>query len=330
MKCLVTGASGSVGSRIVKRLLEEGHEVRGLVRKTSSLAYLPNEGVEIVQGDMTDLESLEAACAGCQWIFHSAAPVDDWVPAQVFEEVNVEGTRLLLEACDRRILDRFVFISSVNVYGVQPPPNTNEETPLIPCGYPYCDTKIEAERILMEAHRDSQLPITILRPANIWGPTATSWTIRPMQKLLNGKVTLIDGGGGSFNPIYVDNLAEACLLAAQHPEAVGEAFIITDGIVGMTFKDYFDLLSRMAGLPAVRKKAPKWLALIVAGTVEQAAKITGKRPFITRFVVQMLTKNCYYDTAKSKRLLNYRPRVSQEQAFAETQAWLREAGILPK
>lgn len=326
MRCLVTGASGSVGSRIVHRLLEQGHEVRALVRPTSGRQYLGDERIERVIGDMTDRASLEKACQGVEWLFHAAAPVDDWLPAEVFKNANVTGTKHLIEACKKAPLNRLVFISSVNVYGVQPPPNTSAETPMAPCGYPYCDTKIEAENLFMAAYREQGLPVSILRPANIWGPTANAWTIRPVQQLLAGEVRLINHGRGSFNPIYVDNLADACLLAAEKQEAVGEAFVLTDGILGMTFKDIFEILADMVGAPKVTASVPKWFALIAAFGYEQLSKITGKRPRVTRFVVEMLTKECYYDTAKTQEVLGYKPRISFEQGLEETKAWLREQG----
>lgn len=329
MKSLVTGASGSVGSRIVKRLLEEGHSVRGLVRRTSDLSDLEPERIELCFGDMTDPKSLRIAAQGVDWIFHAAAPVDDWVPASVFHQVNVEGTRYLIDACEGADLKRLVFVSSVNVYGVQPPAHTDEETPYHVCGIPYCDTKIRAEKMFFEAHKRTGLPVSILRPANVWGPTAKAWTVRPVERLLAGKVRLIDQGSGAFNSTYVDNFADVCLLAAEKPEAVGEAFICTDGFPDLRMKDFFDRLADLIGAPRVVKSVPKPLALGIGWCAETMARITGGRPFITRFVIEMLTKRCHYDTRKLREVLGFRPRCSFEEGMEETRGWLRERKIIP-
>jgi nucleoside-diphosphate-sugar epimerase len=329
MKCLVTGASGSVGCRIVKRLLEEGHSVRGLVRRTSDLRNLETDRIEHCYGDMTDPDSLREAVRGVEWIFHAAAPVDDWVPASVFHQVNVEGSRHLIDACEGTDLKRLVFVSSVNVYGVQPPARTDEETPYHPCGIAYCDTKIRAEKMFLEAHKRTGLPVTILRPANVWGPTAKAWTVRPVEKLLAGKVRLIDHGSGAFNSTYVDNFADACLLAAEKPEAVGEAFIATDGFPDLRMKDFFDSLADLVGVARVEKSVPKPVALGIGWCAETVAKITGGRPFITRFVIEMLTKGCHYDTRKLREVLGFRPRYSIEEGMALTKEWLMEQKVIP-
>jgi len=327
MRCLVTGATGSVGSRIVSRLLEDGHEVRALARKTSDLSLLDLKSVELVTGDMTDTDSLDRAVEGIDWVFHSAAPVDDWVPREVFWKVNVEGTRALLEASRKQSLSRFVFLSSINVYGIHPEPDTSEEAPYVGEHHPYCETKIEAEKMLFSAYEKESFPVTILRPANIWGPTASAWTIRPVQKLLRNEVRLIDGGKGAINPIYVDNLADVCVRFAAIEETLGEGYIVTDGIRDWTVKDFFDRYCEMLGIPPVDRSVPRSIAMAVAFGAETFARISGKRPFITRFVIQMLTKECHYDVRKLQSL-HPEPRFSFEEGLEETKRWLTDRGFI--
>ncbi len=328
MKCLVTGATGSVGSRIVKRLLEDHHEVLALARETSDLSLLDTNQVEIVRGDMTDAESLRQAAEGVDWVFHSAAPVDDWVPEEVFWKVNVEGTRSLLNACRKQSLSRFVFMSSINVYGIHPAPNTNENAPYVGEHHPYCETKIQAEKMLLAAHLEEGFPVTILRPANIWGPTANAWTIRPVQKLLADEVRLIGGGRGAINPIYVDNLADVAVRFADLEETNGEGYIVTDGIRDWCVRDFFHKYCGMLGIPPVTRSIPKPVAMGVAWGAETLARLNGKRPFITRFVVQMLTKNCHYDVRKLQSIYGTEPHYSFEEGLEETKRWLVNRGIV--
>ena len=327
MKCLVTGATGSVGSRIVKRLLEEGHEVRALARPTSNLHLLDTGEIELVRGDMTDPDSLSRATRGVDWVFHSAAPVDDWVPREIFWKVNVEGTRSLVEACRKGSIHRFVFLSSINVYGLCPRPNTNEDCPYVREHHPYCETKIEAEEILMNAYGSEGFPVTILRPANIWGPTANAWTLRPVQKLLQGKVWLIDGGRGAINPIYVDNLADIAIRFAGLDQTVGEGYIVTDGIRDWCVRDFFHKYCDMLGIPRVTRSIPKSVAMGIALAAETAARLTRRRPFITRFIIQMLTKKCHYDVRKLQAVTNRPPRYTFEEGLEETRRWLKDSGV---
>lgn len=328
MRCLVTGASGSVGSRIVARLLEDGHEVTALVRATSNLSLLDRDRVLISVGDMTDPASLRRAVEGADWVFHAAAPVDDWVPNDLFHRINVEGTRSLAEACNPDGLKRLVFISSINVYGLNAADGTNEASPRLGGDHPYGASKIETEDLLLQAHRDRGLPVTILQPANVWGPTAQAWTLRPIRKLLDGKVWLIDGGAGAVNPIYVDNLADIAVRSAGMAETVGETYIVTDGHRDLTFRDFFGAYCRMLGIPPVTRSLPRWAAMTVAAGAEGAALLSGKKPFITRFALRMLTKHCWYDVRKLESTFGAKRRYGFEEGMEKTREWLKEVGVV--
>ncbi|MCA9433582.1 MAG: NAD-dependent epimerase/dehydratase family protein, partial [Candidatus Omnitrophica bacterium] len=232
------------------------------------------------------------------------------------------------EACRKQSLSRFVFLSSINVYGLHPKPNTNEESPYVGKHHPYCETKIEAEKMLLDAFEKERFPVTILRPANIWGPTANAWTIRPVRRLLRNEVRLIDGGSGTINLIYVDNLADICVRFAEMEETLGEGYIVTDGNREWHVKDFFDKYCEMLAIPPVTRSVPKPVAMGVALAAETYARLTGNRPYITRFVLQMLTKNCHYDVQKLQSVYGKEPRYSFEEGMERTKKWLTDKGII--
>ncbi len=324
---LVTGASGFIGSRLVERLAtEEGVRVRAMVRdplKADRLRKLP---VEIIQGDITDRQSLDRATAGCDLVFHCAAIVRETGDRSQFLRVNVEGTRNILQAAVQADVKRFVHFSSVSVYGLNPPEGTNEETAMCPCGNLYCDTKIEAEKAVWECHRKSGLPVVVIRPANVYGPGAGSWTLRPLELIQAGRMILINGGKGLCNYVYIDNLLDAVLTATRRDESVGQIYLLTDGNPVM-WKVFFGYYAVFAGRLELRS-VPSWLAKTIALIMEILARLSGKQPQITREAIRFLTRRIRFSTEKADRELNFQPRVSLEEGMQLTKQWLKEAGYL--
>jgi nucleoside-diphosphate-sugar epimerase len=169
--------------------------------------------------------------------------------------VNVEGTRHVLEAAADVGVERFVHISSIAVYGISPREGTSETDPYQPCGLFYCDTKIEAEEVAFKYYKERGLPLVVIRPANVYGPRSSFWTVELMMMIKSGQLELIEGGQGMSNHVYIDNLVDAILLAAGSDAAVGEAFIVSDG-AGTDWKEFLGHYARMVGgtpLPSMSK-----------------------------------------------------------------------------
>lgn len=329
-RALVTGATGCVGGRLAERLAaNEGVWVRGLVRNPSKAQRLQSVGIEVALGDLTCPDSLRAAVKGCQLVFHCAARVSDWGTPKEFYEVNVQGTAHMLDAALAAGVERFVHISSIAVYGIKAGPRTDESSPRHPCGDLYCDTKIEAERLAFRYYRELGLPVVVIQSSMIYGPHARICTVRPVEMIRAGLMALVSGGRGLCVPVYIDNLVDGIILATKHDGAVGEAFIISDGL-NLTWKEFFGFYARMMGRGSFLS-VPKPLAWLLAMMVEGGAHLTGRCPAFTRSTIRGLTVlRATIMMTKAQEQLGYVPRVSLEEGMRRTEAWLQKEGYLPK
>lgn len=241
-KIFITGATGFIGGRLVERLvIEHGLQVRALVRNFASTSRLARLPVEMIGGDVLEPESLERAIHGCEVVFYCAyGNIGD---PDYRRKVNVEGTENVIKAALKHGVQRFVYISTISVYG--PCPKSDDET--APYQYSknnYSDSKIDAEKLAFRYHRERNLPLVVIQPTVVYGPYAPSWTIGPIQQIKLGQLILIEGGDGYCNTLYIDNLVDALYLAAVRDEAIGERFIISDGNP-ITWKEFFGTYNRM-------------------------------------------------------------------------------------
>lgn len=312
-RTLVTGATGFIGSRLTERLIEESIPFHALVRHPEKAGHLAARGVEMIQGDVTDADSLHRAVANCQLVFHCAALMHDApVSADEHRRVNVGGVRNLLEAASVAAVERFIYVSSIAVYGISPKENTTEADPHQPCGISYLDTKIEAEEIAFKFHRERKLPLTVIRPANVYGPRSRVWTIWLIEMIKAGKIILVDDGFGMANHVYIDNLVDGLLLAACHDKAIGEAFNISDG-PHTNWKEFLGHYARMLGC-----------------TLHTVSKSQAVEPQynLSREEADLWTQTGTFDISKAKAVLGYEPRISLAEGMRLTEQWLRAAGYL--
>ena len=194
MRILVTGANGFVGAMLCKKLIEKGERVRGLVRKTSDLSLLEGVPVEKVVGSLEDSTSLKSAVKDIDLVYHVAAAVTDWGTLDYFQQVNVEGTRNILNASVQAGVKRFIFVSSVVVHSFIGAQDMNEDSPQLPTPFPYCQTKREAESLVMDCHRTGKMDVTVVRPGDIYGPGDRVSLLKMAKMLESGKMAYIKGG----------------------------------------------------------------------------------------------------------------------------------------
>ncbi len=166
---------------------------------------------------------------------------------EVRYKTNVEGTKNILEASITAKVKRFVYISTIAVHGRDPGPEVDENSPMLYGKDVYADSKIDAEKLVFRYGGEKGLPIVVLRPTIVYGPRSGSWTLGPIINMKKGKFTLIEGGSGIVNHVYIDDVIQAMLLAATRPEAVGEAFTISYGSV-ITWKEFFGYYARMLNI----------------------------------------------------------------------------------
>ena len=314
---LVTGATGFVGSHLADRLLAEGARVRVLVRDPRNLIEPLRDRVEIVTGDLQHPDCFGPATKDIDTVFHVAAWLGKPNRSAAAYAINVTATRQLAEAARSNHVRRFVYTSSIAVYGPVLSGVIDETQPHWPV-YDYGATKSLGEQAAF-AVQDDRFEVTVLRPAMVYGARGASWTTLPVKLARRGLPSLISGGRGLAHPVYVENLIDAYLLAAERPEAVGEAFTISDS--DLPWRDFFGRYAAMAGKRA--RSLPVPMVLIASAMAELAAKISGRPAAISRVQLGFVTGRAQLSTAKAQRLLGWSPRIPFDEAMRRTEAWLR-------
>lgn len=330
-RVLITGATGAVGSRVSRRAVEAGYQVRCLVRATSNLDSLRDLNVEICEADLQDIDSLRNAARDVDVIVHTAAQLGDWCSEEESRAVNVVGLENLVTAASENTrLRRFVHVSSLGVYEARDHFQTDETTPADVNGIDaYTRTKAEAETLLQAWHDKSDFPCVILRPGFIYGPGERHVVPRVVETIAAGRMWLIGDGQKVLNNTYVGNLVDAILLAMENDQAVGEIFNVCDGRL-VTRLEFIGTIADYLNKPRPGH-VPIWLARAAVGVFETTARWFGKRsaPMLTQTRMKFMTLNLDFSKAKAERILGYQPRVDFQQGIQEALDWLAKQGQLP-
>jgi nucleoside-diphosphate-sugar epimerase len=327
--CLVTGATGFIGGRLARRLAQMGYSVRCLVRATGVTSELEELDIEIVVGDLTNPDSLIRAAEGCRHVLHCGALVSDWATVQEIARVNVAGTAHLLDAAVAASAQRFVHLSTTDVYGY---PNGDEEVEETHTATRfrnwYAQTKLQAEAEVRRAAAATALETVILRPATVYGPGSKDVIGEIARAIQARHMLLIDRGRPVAGLCYVENLLDAAILALQSDAAVGHAFNVTDGL-DVTWRQLTDGLAKGLGCPPVRLSLPYPLANGLGFSLEHGYRLLRRAtglstsPLLSRQAVQVLGKNQRFSNRKLRDTLGWEPRVDYADGLAATLAWLR-------
>lgn len=328
MTTLVTGATGFVGSAVLRRLVAAGHDVRVLVRPGSDRGNLQGVACEIATGNLTDAASLGAAVAGCDTVLHVAADYRLWVPdPAVQDRVNVQGSVDLFRAAAAAGVRRMIYTSSVATLGLHKDGTpADEDTPstLDDMVGAYKRSKFKAEAAVWQLIREDRLPIVIVNPSAPIGP-------RDIKPTPTGKM-IVDAASGrmpayvdtGLNVAHVDDVAEGHLLALEKG-VVGERYIL--GGENMSLHAILDVVCRHAGRRPPRIKLPHDLLIPLAYGAEAVARVIKRDPLFTVDEIRMAKKLMYFTCDKAKRDLGYRPRPAVE-AIRDAVDWFRENGYL--
>ena len=313
MKVLVTGASGFTGSHLVKALERRGDQVVALVRKTSDLSRL--SGAQLVYGDIADRSALQAAMDGADWVFHVAAYVElGIVDAAKMQQINVEGTRAVLETAAQTPISKLIYCSTIGVYGDTGGKVIDERFQRQQVGFSsaYDSTKYAAQQ-LVDQFAAQGLPVVSLMPSGIFG--ADDPHFGPvLQTFLKGRLKLWAGGERVTGIVHVDDLVAAMLLAAQQASS-GSHYIISTG--DLTTRAMFEFFSRETGIPAPWE-APKPLVQLVGSLLDPIGRLSGWQPPISRERVHYIYERCVRVTgSKAKTELGWQPR-SVEQTLRDS------------
>ncbi len=319
---LITGATGFVGSHLAERLVAEGARVRVLVRNPHKLLPSLCDRVEVARGDLLQPDGFAAATKASEFVFHVAAWLGRPNRREAAYALNVKATQQLAETARAAGVRRFISTSSVAVYGPVLAGIVDENWPHSSV-YLYSETKSLGEQAAFAAMTGC-FGVTVIRPAEIYGPRGGSWTTLPVKLAQQGIPSLIGGGHGFAHPVYVENLIDAYLLSAQSDGAVGEAFTICDADV--PWREFYGRYAAMAGRRA--RSLPVRVVWCGALGAEIGSKITRRPPAISRALLGFMTGRCVYSTDKARRLLGWSPRFSLDEGLRQTEIWLREIKMI--
>lgn len=325
MKVLVTGASGFIGSQLTRLLVRQGHDVRVLRRATAKTLMLDDLSVEHVLGDILETETVDRAVAGCELVFHAAGLSSYWrAQRDQIYRVNVEGTRVVMDACLRTGVPRVVHTSSVAAIGVRRDAPADENTPFdaFSAAWAYGDSKHRAE---LEVRRavERGLNAVIVNPAAVIGPgdhylisssMIVEFARRPIPAVPRGGVCLAD----------VDAVVQGHLSAAERGRT-GERYIL--GGQNLTNLEVATTICEIAGRRPPRFTIPGWMLGPAALAVDAYNRISSRPPIVTGEQLRLDACNVFYDSSKAVSELDY-PLLPFRGAAEKAYRWYREHGYL--
>lgn len=313
MKTLVTGANGFIGSAVVRLLLEKGQDVRVLVRPESDKRNFGGLELDIIEGDLNNIEALKRAVDGCSSLYHLAADYRLWIPnPENMYKTNVDATRNLMLAASEANLDKIVYTSSVATLGLNDDGTpADESTPVSiddMTGH-YKRSKYLAEKEVKKLIEERSIPITIVNPSTPVGPRdiKPTPTGRIVLDTIRGRMpAYVDTG---LNIVHVDDVANGHLLAMEKGE-IGERYIL--GGDNMTLASILEYICLSQNMSPPTINLPHNLVLPIAWIMERIANITNKEPQATVDSVKMSKKKMFFSSEKAKQKLGYQYRPGSE------------------
>lgn len=311
----VTGAAGFLGGHLVRGFEARGAEVVPLVRATGPRSPSGAVALDDVLGDPTRLTGVDV-------LVHAAAVRHrHGIDASTYRTSNVDLVERTLRAASAGRVGRFVFVSSVGVYGFPSRLPIDEEHPYAPRTL-YSATKVEAEMRARRTARELGLPLTIVRPTIVYGPGDRNGMLDKMAAMIRaGTYRIVGFGDNVLHHTHVDDVVEGIWLGATRPEAVDEHFIVA-GPETITLAELSELVAEAVGRRLPRARVPSALARAVATVVDVAAHrglaFAEREPPVNHEKLDVMTLPIWFDGAKAKRLLGFEPRVGYAEGVRRT------------
>lgn len=321
---LVTGGTGFIGGRLVPRLSAEGHRVRVLcLPNDPGIERLGRLGAEVVLGDITDPASANACLTGVERVFHCAAVVTDWAPRTLFDRVQIDGMANLLRAAVRNRVQRFIWISTNDVFGLTEARVITEDDDFRRWSEPYPDTKIQAERLAWATYRRCRLPVSTVYPCWVYGPGDLTFVPELAEAILKRQIVFWRRDALVW-PAYVDNVVDLLVRIGWADRAVGQGYLVHDGVC-VTFQEFCGRIADHLNAPSPRIHIPYAAAYVAAVAMESVWRLLRirTRPLLTTYVVKNLGSRLRYSIDKARRELGWTPPISFEDGFVEAMRWLR-------
>lgn len=331
MRLLVTGGTGFIGSHLAEEGRRQGAEVvvlglTGRPEERANADLLSRLGVEVLSGSITDPELCRRAAQGATHIFHLAVAMREGGKSdQFFETINLDGTRQLLEAASVERVERFIYCSTIGIYGHKAPGITREDSPLAP-GNIYERSKVSAELLVRDFADRCGVPSVILRPADVYGPRDHR-LLKLFKGVNRGRFPLFGAGRGRRHMVYVDDVVSAFFKACGRAEARGEGLIIA-GPSACTLRELLDEITGATGSKRYGFRLPLSPMLSLAAAVEDVSAALGIDPPIYRRRMDFFHSDSEFDTSRARRVLDWEPRVDLPEGIRRTWEAYRRSGAV--
>ena len=309
MKAFVTGGTGFIGERLVKRLRDRGDEVVALVRSREKGEKLEQMGASLVLGDLSSQDAIRSGVEGCDSAFHVAAVYKVGIPESEHEamyDANVRGTERVLDAAFQAGVGRIVYVSTVNVFG-----NTNGE--IVDESYErpgddfvsyYDETKFLSHQVAKDRIAKGA-PVVIVQPGGVYGPGDHSEVGNVIDQTRTGKLFALPFAGLGLNLVYVDDVAEGILLAHDRGQ-IGESYVVGGEIA--TMRDLVQKTAEIAGRKPPKREMPTGLIKMVAPAGPLVGKMMGFPPNFRELISASDGVTYWAKDDKARRELGYSPR----------------------
>ena len=325
MKCLVTGASGFLGTNLVHELVKSGWTVRVIVRKKSNIKYIESLPIEIVYGEITLQNDVEKAVEGCDVVFNVAGDTSFWRKRfEIQRKVNVEVPSIIAKACIKHHVKRLVHTSTVDIFGWNPKGIADEtwsDYNFGNFGYNYSDTKLEGEKCVMEFNKKG-LEVVVVYPGSMIGPyDFTLQYGRLFFELRDGKVPGCPVGGASF--CHVSDVAKAHIEAATKG-IPGEGYICAGE--NISYKALFDMIAAKFDKKAPSLILKRWMMVTYGFIMQTISEFTNQAPEMDLGNARYMSINAWYDSSKAIKYLNYKS-TSVSKSIEDAYNWYKENGF---
>jgi nucleoside-diphosphate-sugar epimerase len=328
MRILVTGGTGFVGSHLVRRLLSKGHQVVSLDKNPGLFEEeLRSRGATLIAGSVTNAQDVDRAMDRCELVYHLASPFGDILqPDAAYWDIEVNGTRNVLESAERHGVRRVVHCSTQGVHGIVSQPPGDENSPMAPRDY-YCYSKVEGERVCREFMARG-LDLVIVRPTSVYGPGDTRGWLKLFRMVSAGWFVMVGNGKTLNHPVYVENLVDLLELAGTAQQAKGRVYLAGDDRA-VTLNELVRQVGAAMGANVHILRFPWYgLAFLGATLVEKICKAIRIKPPVFRRRLSWFKTNRAFRIDRAKQELGYQPRVDLREGLARTARWYREAGYL--
>jgi nucleoside-diphosphate-sugar epimerase len=267
---------------------------------------------------------VEKAAEDIQVVFHLAAVVTDWAPRKLFSQVNIDGMRHICRASLEHHVERLVEVSTNDIFGLIEGVVINEDFGYSYWKEPYADTKIEATKIAWEYYRKG-LPVTMVYPCWVYGPGDRTF-VPEIAKALEERALVFWRKGAVVWPAYIDNVVDLLMVISENPAAVGQGFLVHDGIAD-TFEGFSAKIAESIGAPEASRHIPYGAAYAAAWCLELIWKLLGKksRPLLTTYSVKNLGSRLRFSIDKAERVLGWKPAASYDEGFNKTMEYFKSS-----